>query len=102
MTRVLTRAALVLAVPMMVGVPLTASAQSSVNPYLPSTTKPPGPLNPAPMAPADPTLQRSTSGVITPPVTDSRMPVIHPRTPSNMPVIPPAGTPGGNPSVIPK
>jgi hypothetical protein len=39
---------------------------------------------------------------MTPPQTDSRMPVIDPQAQSRMPVIPPAGTPGGNPSVVPK
>ncbi len=104
--RRLQRSALVIAVPLLLGVllglPLAAQAQSSVNPYLPSATKPPGPLNPAPMVPADPIPQRNRTGVITPPATDSRMPVIHPHMPSRMPVIPPAGTPGGNPGVIPK
>jgi hypothetical protein len=33
---------------------------------------------------------------------NSRMPVIKPLAPSNMPVFPPAGSPGGNPNVVPK
>jgi hypothetical protein len=102
MLKVSKRIALALAASAALGLPMAARAQSSVNPYLPSTTKPPGPQNPAPMAPGDPVLQRNATGVIAPPATDSRMPVIHPQTPSRMPVIPPAGTPGGNPAVIPK
>ncbi len=102
MTRLLKRVALVLAVPLTFGLPLAAEAQSAVNPYLPMTTKPPGPLNPAPIDPGDPVPPRDTTGVIVPPQTDSRMPVIHPQTPTPMTVIPPAGTPGGNPAVAPK
>jgi len=87
--------------------PIAAEAQSAINPYLPMTTKPPGPANPAPLGPKDPipdgnSIDGNTTGVITPPPVGSRMPVIQPRTPSRMPVIPPAGSPGGNPSVIPK
>ena len=102
MMMLLKRTALILAVPAMVGLPPAAEAQSSVNPYLPMTTKPPGPTNPAPVNPGDPVARQNPSGVIAPPATDNRMPVIHPKMPSNMPVIPPAGTPGGNPAVIPK
>ena len=98
----LKRSALILAVPMLCGLPLAAQAQNSVNPYLPMTTKPPGPANPAPVTPGDPIPQRNTTGIIAPPQTDSRMPIIHPKTLSRMPVIPPAGTPGGNTTVIPK
>ncbi len=102
MMRLLKRAALVLAFSGTLGLPLAAEAQSSVNPYLPMTTRPPGPANPAPVDPGDPVPPRETTGVIAPPQTDSRMPVIHPQTQSRMPVIPPAGTPSGNPSVVPK
>ncbi len=102
MMRLLKRTALVLALPGALGLPLAAEAQSSVNPYLPMTTKPPGPANPAPVDPGDPVPPRETTGVMTPPQTDSRMPVIDPQAQSRMPVIPPAGTPGGNPSVVPK
>ncbi len=42
MMRLLKRSALALAVPAIRGLPLAAEAQSSVNPYLPMTTKPPG------------------------------------------------------------
>ena len=94
--------AFALALPAVVGLPLAAQAQSSVNPNLPMTTKPPGPENPAPLNPGNPVTERNTNGVIAPPATDSRMPVIRPQTQSRMPVIPPAGTPGGNPTVIPK
>ena len=96
------RSALILAIPATLGLPLVAEAQSSVNPYLPMTTKPPGPANPAPINPGDPVPERNMTGVIAPPQIDSRMPVIHPQTPSRMLVIPPAGTPGGNPTVVPK
>ncbi len=102
MMRLLKRTALVLVLPGALGLPLAAEAQSSVNPYLPMTTKPPGPANPAPVDPGDPVPPRETTGVMTPPQTDSRMPVIDPQAQSRMPVIPPAGTPGGNPSVVPK
>ena len=98
----LRRAALSLAVPAILGLPLMAQAQNSVNPYLPMTTKPPGPQNPAPVNPGDPVPLRNPSGVISPPAMDNRMPVIHPQTPSRMPVLPPSGAPGGNPTVIPK
>jgi hypothetical protein len=102
MLKLTKRSLQVLAIPAILGLPLAAQAQSSVNPYLPSTTKPPGPQNPAPMTPGDPVPQRNASGVIAPPQTDPRMPIIHPQMPSRMPVIPPAGTPGGNPAVVPK
>jgi hypothetical protein len=102
MMRLFKRSALIMAVPAMVGLPAAAMAQSSVNPYLPMTTKPPGPQNPALLNPGDPVTERNTTGVITPPPMGNSMPVIHPQTPSRMPVIPPAGTPGGNPNVIPK
>jgi hypothetical protein len=102
MMPLLKRAALILAIPASVGLPLAAQAQSSVNPNLPMTTKPLGPANPAPPDPGNPVPQRNMTGVIAPPPVDGRMPVIHPRTTSRMPVIPPAGTPGGNPAVIPK
>jgi hypothetical protein len=102
MIGLLQRSALVLALPAVLGLPLAAEAQNSVNPYLPMTTKPPGQTNPAPISPGSPIPQRNTTGIIEPPPMDSRMPVIHPRTPSRMPVIPPPGAPGGNPTVIPK
>ena len=102
MLSLLKRSLLVIAVPVMVGMPVAAEAQSSVNPYLPMTTKPPGPQNPATDNPGDLVPQRTTTGVIAPPPTDNRMPIIHPQMPSQMPVIPPAGTPGGNQTVIPK
>ena len=102
MNNILQRFALILAIPATAALPLAAQAQNSVNPYLPMTTKPPGPTNPAAPNPGDPITERNPSGVIAPPATDSRMPVIHPQMPSKMPVIPPAGTPGGNPNVIPK
>jgi hypothetical protein len=95
------RAALLLSIPAALSLPAMAVAQN-VNPYLPMTTKPPGPQNPAPVNPGDPIRQRNTNGVIAPPPMASGMPVIHPRTLSRMPVIPPPGTPGGNPTVIPK
>ncbi len=101
MTRLLTRCALLLAVPMMTGLPLAAEAQT-VNPYKPFVTRPPGPQDPSVINPADPGIQGNSTGVIAPPPNVSRMPVIRPTTPSRMPVIPPAGTPGGNPSVVPK
>jgi hypothetical protein len=97
----LKRAALLLSIPVALSLPAMAEAQS-VNPYLPMTTKPPGPQNPAPPNPGDPIRQRNMNGVIAPPPMASGMPVIHPQTPSRMPVIPPPGTPGGNPTVIPK
>ena len=96
------RLALILAIPAVLGLPLAAEAQSSVNPYMPMTTKPPGPLNPALPNPGNPFPPQGRSGVIAPPAIDNRMPVIHPQAQSRMPVIPPAGTPGGNPTVVPK
>jgi hypothetical protein len=47
-------------------------------------------------------LDRS-GGVLAPPKNvDPAMPVVTPRAGGNMPVIPPPGTPGGNPNVVPK
>ena len=80
--------------------PAGAHAQT-VNPYLPMTTKPPGPANPKPFDPGQP-VPEVRSGVIPPPPIGSRMPVIHPTTPSRMPVLSPPGTPGNSPNVLPK
>jgi hypothetical protein len=101
MIGLLKRSALLLAVPVTLCLPVAAEAQT-VNPFLPMTTKPKGAQNPKAFDHTDPRPLRTTSGVIKPPSIGSRMPVIRPTTPSRMPVIAPAGTPGGNPSVVPK
>lgn len=78
------------------------AAPVTVSPHEPGTA---GPLLPDPGAnPGPPEIRNQSphNGVITPPGNISRMPVIHPTMPSNTPVIPPAGTPGGNQTVIPK
>jgi hypothetical protein len=81
--------------------PVTASAQS-VDPYKPLVTARPGQQDPSRINPRDPGTQGNTTGVIVPPPGISRMLVIKPTMPSRMPVIPPPGTPGGNPMVVPK
>jgi hypothetical protein len=101
MIRTLTAGAWLLVGAAVVAVPAGAQAQT-VNPYKPFVTRPPAPQDPSVINPAEPGLQGNSMGTITPPPNVSRMPVIHPTTPSRMPVIRPAGTPGGNPSVIPK
>jgi hypothetical protein len=83
---------------------LSVAQAQAVDPYKPLVTAPPGPQNPAFNNPSAPGIQgHMTSGVIAPPANQmSNMPVIRPTTPSNMPVIAPPGSPGGNPSVVPK
>ena len=84
----------------------TPTGAQMPNSYKPMVTAPPAPQDPAhpnlvnPGAPAI-TAPGSVNGVIVPSV-NSRMPVIKPLAPSNMPVFPPAGSPGGNPNVVPK
>ncbi len=90
-----------LLLPVSVLMPSGAVAQT-VNPYKPFVTRPPAPQDPAMINPAEPGIQGNSTGVIAPPPNVSRMPVIHPTTPSRMPVIAPPGSPGGNPTVIPK
>ena len=102
MMRLLKRLTLAMAVPTALALPVAAEAQNNVNPYMPMTTKPSGAPNPGIVNPGDPINEGNMNGVISPPPVDRGMPVIHPQTQSQMPVIPPAGTPGGNPTVIPK
>lgn len=99
-TRSLVACAALVGMPVLALMPAAAMAQT-VNPYLPMTTKPPGPVNPATPAERIPGTPRD--GVIKPPAIGSRMPVIEPKTPSRMPIIHPPGTPGSSPStVVPK
>ena len=99
MMTVLKRAALTIALPGMLVLPLAAQAQNDVNPDLPMTTKPPGPANPGL---SNPFLQQNRTGVIQPPPMASQMPIIQPRTPSRMPVIVPQGLPPAAPNMAPK
>jgi hypothetical protein len=101
MMRSLTAGALLLAGAALVALPPGAVAQT-VNPYKPFVTRPPAPQDPAMINPAEPGIQGNSTGIIAPPPDVSRMPVIHPTTPSRMPVIAPPGSPGANPTVSPK
>lgn len=72
------------------------------NRYKPLVTRPSAPQDPSQIDPSQHGLPGNGTGVIVPPPQASQMPVIKPMTPSRMPVIPPPGTPGGNPHVVPK
>ncbi len=103
MMRLLNHAALTIAITGALCAPVAAQAQNNVNPFLPMTTKPPGPLDPGPSDPGNPFLvPRNRAGVITPPPMASQMPVIRPQTTSRMPVITPQGLPPAAPSMAPK
>jgi hypothetical protein len=79
---------------------------SPANPTVPIA--PPNAASPPPekIAPPDTTLSNRLSdhkGTITPPNVDPGMTVRPPRdNAASTPVIPPPGSPGGNPSVVPK
>ncbi|MCB8879115.1 hypothetical protein ACELLULO517_02630 [Acidisoma cellulosilytica] len=79
-----------------VGIPTAAVAA-----MVPTGPQTPGPASPVQTPPA---LSHQTphNGVITPPTGISRMPVIKPKVPTRTPVIPPAGSPGGSQTLVPK
>ena len=80
----------------------TAPTDPTVEVAPPNAASPP----PEKIAPPDATMSRRLSqqkGTITPPNVDPGMTVSPPtRSGSVTPVIPPPGSPGGNPSVVPK
>jgi hypothetical protein len=96
-------AAILMAVPAMAQNPQTTSPTNPTVPVAPPNA-PPAP--PEKIAPANGNLSDRLSqhqGTITPPNVDPGMKVTPPgRTGASMPVIPPPGSPGGNPSVVPK
>ena len=83
-------------------VPATSHGQSappSAQPTPPATPSSP----PEIVAPKDNAIGEAHGGVLHPPNVDpgiSVKPLVD--TPQSMPVIPPPGSPGGNPNVIPK
>ena len=109
-----TGAPIVLAVMIVTAVPAVAQTPPAVSPPGASPANPTIPVAPpsVPSAPAEkivppegnPSNRLSQQGgVISPPNVDPGMTVSPPRNGSTTtPVIPPPGSPGGNPSVIPK
>lgn len=83
--------------------PLPSSPANPTVPVAPPNAAPPPPEK---IAPPDGDLGTNLSkrrGTITPPNVDPGMTVSPPRAgTSAMPVIPPPGSPGGNPSAVPK
>jgi len=68
-------------------------------------TPPHAPTNPPPevIAPRSNTTDNASTGVIQPPNVDPGISVKPPAdAPQSMPVIPPPGSPGNNPNVVPK
>jgi hypothetical protein len=108
-THVMMRIAWLFALTLAVG-PALAQAPSPTSPANPTVpVAPPSapPVPPERIAPADGTGTLSDDlsqrkGVITPPKVDPRMTVEPPQKGAATPVIPPPGSPGGDPSVIPK
>jgi len=103
MMRMLSLAAGVLAaVPAMAQNPQALPPANPTVPVAPPNTASP----PEKIAPPDSDLSQHLSnhkGTITPPNVDPGMTVSPPRNGSGItPVIPPPGSPGGNPSVVPK
>jgi hypothetical protein len=104
MLRTLSVTALILiAAPAMAQNPQPASPTNPTVPIAPPTAASPPPEK---IAPPDGSLSNRMSqqkGTITPPNVDPGMMVSPPKTSgATTPVIPPPGSPGGNPSVIPK
>jgi hypothetical protein len=84
-----------------------AQSPQSTNPTVPVAPRnAPAPAPPEKIAPADGDLSNRMSrqkGMIKPPNVDPGMNVTPPaRGSASTPVIPPPGSPGGNPSVVPK
>ena len=103
--------AVLVAVPAVMLVAVPAGAQnplpsSPANPTVPVPPPNAASTPPEKVAPPDSDLSTNLSkrkGIITPPNVDPGMAVSPPHTgPDMMPVIPPPGSPGGNPSVVPK
>jgi hypothetical protein len=79
-------------------VPGVLQAQQS-QPTPPTTPSPP----PEIVAPRDDTAGTATGGVLHPPNVDPGINIKPPAdAPQSMPVVPPPGSPGGNPNVVPK
>jgi hypothetical protein len=106
MLRTLSLAALILAGAQMAALAQTPQPTNPANPTVP--VAPPNATQPPPekIAPPDPDLSSRLSrskGTIAPPNVDPGMSVSPPaRGAGTTPVIPPPGSPGGNPSVVPK
>jgi hypothetical protein len=106
MLRTLSLAALILAGAQMAALAQTLPPANPANPTVP--VAPPNATQPPPekIAPPAPDLSSRLSrdkGTITPPNVDPGMSVSPPaRGAGTTPVIPPPGSPGGNPSVVPK
>lgn len=93
----------------MVAAPAFAQNPQPASPTDPTVpVAPPNAASPPPeqIAPPDNNLSKQLSrqkGTLKPPDVDPGMTVVPPRTNgTSTPVIPPPGSPGGNPSVVPK
>jgi hypothetical protein len=103
MLRTVSLTALILiAAPAIAQNPQPASPTNPTVPVAPPSAASPPPEKVAPAAPDMSGRLSQQKGTINPPNVDPGMTVSPPARGGTTPVIPPPGSPGGNPSVIPK